>query len=104
MPSKPFDATPKGLIEIRPPDWPAFFAVAARAVEVVDADVSTVTAASDKVLRVRADAGDRIFHVDFQSGPDATVPRRTHLYSGLLEERHKLPVDSVVVLLHKRPT
>src|SRR5205823_1836536 len=97
--SKPFDATPKGLIEIRPADWPAFLGVTARAVEVADADVSTVTAAADKVLIVRADEGDRVQHLDFQSGPDASVPRRTHGYSALLEDRHLLPVESVVVLL-----
>jgi hypothetical protein len=68
-------------------------------VQVVDADVSTVTAAADKVLLVRADEGDRIQHFDFQSGPDASVPRRTFGYSALLEGRHGLPVDSIVVLL-----
>jgi predicted transposase YdaD len=97
--SKPFDATPKGLVDLGPADWPAFLGVAARTVEVVDADVSTVTAAADKVLLVCADDGDRIQHLDFQSGPDASVPRRTHGYSALLEERHNLPVESVVVLL-----
>jgi predicted transposase YdaD len=97
--SKPFDATPKGLIEMRPADWPAFLGVHARAVEVVDADVSTVTAAADKVLIVHADDGDRIQHLDFQSGPDKSVPRRTHSYNALLEDRHLLPVESVVVLL-----
>jgi predicted transposase YdaD len=97
--SKPFDATPKGLIEIAPADWPAFLGVAARSVEVVDADVSTVTAATDKVLVIRADEGDRIQHFDFQSGPDASLPRRTHGYNALLEERHELPVESVVLLL-----
>jgi predicted transposase YdaD len=99
--SKPFDATPKGLLEIHPADWPAFVGVSARGVEVVDADVSAVTAATDKVLLVRADERDRIQHFDFQSGPDASVPRRTHGYSALLEERHQLPVASVVVLLRR---
>src|SRR6516225_3679702 len=84
--SKPFDATPKALLELRPADWPAFLGVPARAVEVVDADVSTVTAATDKVLLVRAEAGDRIQHFDFQSGPDAALPRRVHGYSALLED------------------
>jgi hypothetical protein len=92
--SKLFDATPKGLLEIRPSDWPAFVGVQARTVEILDADVSTVTAATDKVLLVRADQGDRIQHFDFQSGPDASVPRRTHGYNAMLEERHGLPVDS----------
>ena len=31
--AKPFDAAPKGLVEIRPADWPAFLGVVARAVE-----------------------------------------------------------------------
>jgi predicted transposase YdaD len=97
--SKPFDATPKGLLEVGPADWPAFLGVVARTVEVVDADVSTVTAATDKVLLIRADDGDRVQHFDFQSGPDASVPRRAHGYNALLEDRHELPVDSVVVLL-----
>jgi hypothetical protein len=30
--SKPFDATPKGLVEMRPADWPAFLGVPARTV------------------------------------------------------------------------
>jgi hypothetical protein len=51
------------------------------------------------VLLVRADEGDRIQHLDFQSGPDVSVPRRIHGYNALLEERHELPVESVVVLL-----
>jgi predicted transposase YdaD len=99
--SKPFDATPKWLVEIRPTDWPAFLGVAARTVEVVDADVSTVTAAADKVLLLRSDEGDRIQHLDFQSGPDASLPRRTHANSALLEERHELPVESMVILLRQ---
>jgi hypothetical protein len=71
--SKPFDATPKALLELRPADWPAFLAVAVRTVELVDAHVPTVTAATDKVLLVRADEGDRIQHFDFQSGADASA-------------------------------
>jgi hypothetical protein len=73
--------------------------VPARTVEFVDADVFTVTAAADKVLPVRADQGDRVQHFDFQAGPDASLPRRIHGYSALPEDRHGLPVDSVVVLL-----
>jgi hypothetical protein len=70
---------PGGCSLIRPADWPAFLGVPAHSVEVVAADVSTVTAAADKVLLVRADERDRIQHVDFHSGPDASVPRRTHV-------------------------
>jgi predicted transposase YdaD len=97
--SKPYDATPKALLEIGPADWPPFLGVPARTVEIVNADVSTVKAAADKVLLVRADQGDRIQHIEFQAGPDISVPRRTHGYNALLEERHGLPVESVVILL-----
>jgi hypothetical protein len=83
-----------GGIKIRPADWPTFLGVAARAVEVADADVSTVTAATDKVLRVRADEGDRVQHLDFQSGPDASVPRRTHATAPCWTIAIELPVES----------
>ncbi len=97
--SKPFDASPKALLQYGPEDWPAFLGVRASSVEIVDADVSTVTAAADKVLLLRAENGNRIQHFDFQSGPDALLPRRTHSYNALLEDRHDLPVESIVVLL-----
>jgi predicted transposase YdaD len=100
--SKRYDATPKALVELRPGDWPPFLGVQATQVEVVDADVSTVTRAADKVLRVRTRAGTRIQHFDFQAGPDASVPGRTHTYNAVLEERHQLPVDSVVFLLRRQ--
>jgi predicted transposase YdaD len=93
---KPFDATLKGMLEASPPDWAELAEVPAKRVEVVDADVSTVTAATDKVLRVD---NQRILHYDFQTGPDARLPRRTHGYSALLEDRHYLPAQSIVVLL-----
>jgi predicted transposase YdaD len=100
--SKPFDASPKSLLQYGPEDWPAFVGVRANSVEIVDADVSTVTAAADKVLLLRADNGDRIQHFDFQSGPNAMLPSRTHRYNALLVHRHKLSVESIVVLLARK--
>ena len=99
--SKPFDATLKGLLERGPADWSALAGFAGRQVEIIDADVSTVTAASDKVLRVR-DEPDWLMDVNFQAGPDASLPRRTHVYNAVLEDRHDLLVRSVVVLLAKQ--
>ena len=49
---QPFDATTKDLVEMHPEDWLAYLGLPRAAVEVVDADVSTVSAAADKVLRV----------------------------------------------------
>jgi len=83
--SKPFDATPKSLLELHPVDWPAFLGVWASSVAVVDVDIFTVTAATDKVLLVCSNAGDRIQHFDFQSVPDTSVPRRARCYNAMVE-------------------
>src|SRR5262245_59317605 len=96
--SKPFDATLKHLLELSPLSWADLAGFPAASVEVIDADVSTVTGASDKTLRASGDI-EWLLDINFQRGPDASVPRRTHLYSTLLEYRHQLPVRSVVVLL-----
>ena len=52
--SKPYDATSKDLIEADPAGWVTFLGcpVSPADVRLVDADVSTVTADADKVIRV----------------------------------------------------
>lgn len=96
--SKPFDATLKAMLEAGPADWLALAGHPGHSAGVIDADVSAVSAASDKVVQV---AGPRpwLFDLNFQTGPDASLPRRVHLYNTLLHERHRLPVRSAVVLL-----
>jgi len=90
--SKPFDASPKALVQLRPAEWLAFLGVEARSVQVVDADLATVTAATDKVLRVGTTRGEYIEQLDFQAGPDALLPQRLHVYNALLEQHYQLPV------------
>jgi hypothetical protein len=92
------DATLKGLLEESPADWAALARLTVKKVEVIDADVSTFTGATDKVLRGR-DQPEWILHVEFQRGPDASLPGRVHEYNAVLWYRHDLPVQSVVVLL-----
>jgi hypothetical protein len=89
--SKPFDATLKGMLEESPADWPALAGWPARYVDVIDSDISTISGATDKVLRVRDDPS-WIMHLDFQSGPKRSLPRRVHVYNGVLEDRHELLV------------
>src|SRR5207249_1608460 len=62
------------------------------------ADLSTVTAAADKVLRVRAPA-PWLAHVEMQSSRDSELPDRHLEYNVLLKRRHRLPVRSIIVLL-----
>ncbi len=99
--SKRFDAAVKGMLEYGPSDWPALAGFPGRKAKVTDADVSTVSAASDKVLRVRGKP-DWLMDINFQAGPDASVPQRVHLYNTLLVDRHGLLVRSLVVLLAPR--
>jgi predicted transposase YdaD len=97
--SKPYDATTKTLLETRPEDWlPLLGQGPAWRVRLIDTDVSTVTAAADKVLYVE-DREPWLLHLELQAGRDADLVRRTLRYNVLLDCRHDLPVQSVIVLL-----
>src|SRR4051812_2353909 len=96
----PFDATLKAMLEAGPADWLALAGLPVRPAAVIDADVSAVSAASDKVIRAEDDP-PWLFDLNFQTGPDASLPRRVHLYNTLLHERHRMPVRSAVVLLSR---
>lgn len=102
MSSKPFDATLKELIELDAPAWAALVDRRAGAtVSVVDADVSTITAAADKVIRVSHPGGDCLIDVEAVSGHAGEAPEALHFYSAALERRHGLPVRSVLLLLRR---
>ena len=99
---KPYDATLKHLVEARPADWLAFLGLPiGTKIEAVDADLSSVTAAADKVLRVDGPQA-YVAHLEFQSGVDTDLDRRMLLYNVLLRSRHRLPVRSAVFMLHPR--
>ena len=65
---------------------------------IVNADVSTVTAAADRVLLVEEEE-PWILHVELQSGRDVLLPARTQMYNTLIGWRHGLAVRSLIVLL-----
>lgn len=69
--AQPFDASLKELIEQYPSDWlPLAGLGTAASVDVIDADLSTVTAAADKVLHI----GKRppwLMHLELQSSRKA---------------------------------
>ncbi|MCI0701610.1 MAG: DUF4351 domain-containing protein [Planctomycetia bacterium] len=100
--SKPYDATSKDLIETDPVGWVTFLGCPAppSAVRLVDADLSTVTTDTDKVIRV--DHPERwLLHLDIQTGATSEMERRLLRYNALLHHRHGVPVVSVVVLLRQ---
>ena len=100
MAGKPFDASLKDMIEEYARAWAERFVPGpVLDVAVIDADASTVTAASDKVIRVGTADGECLLDLEAQSSYDAAKPERMLLYSVILNQRHHLPVRSVVVLL-----
>jgi hypothetical protein len=52
--SNPFDETLKHLVETQPSAWLEYVGMPGRQAEVIDADLSTLTAEADKVIKVRA--------------------------------------------------
>jgi hypothetical protein len=93
---KTFDATLKDLIRKYPRDWLARLGIpAAGEPEVLDADLSAVTAAADTLIKT--DGG--VVHIDIESRPDDSLARRMLLYNVLAHHHTGLPVHSVVVLL-----
>ncbi len=98
MPQR-FDATLKDLAESYPSDWLTQLELPATGpLALVDADVSTVTAQADKVLRVGG-PNPWLLHLELQASRDPELPRRLLRYNVLLYGRHGLPVHSAVVLL-----
>jgi predicted transposase YdaD len=98
---KRFDATLKSLLEDDPPDWPRLLGIHDPRVRVIDSDISTISGAADKVLRLHGPP-PTILRLEFQSGPDASLPVSLNVYNSVLERRHGLPVRSVLILLAPR--
>lgn len=99
--ARPFDASLKDLVEQYPADWLRLVGQPTTApIEVIDADLSTVTAATDKVIRV-AEAEPWLLHLELQAGPDSGLPERLLLYNTLLRNRHRVRFRSVLVLLRR---
>jgi predicted transposase YdaD len=97
--SKPFDATTRDLLETHPESWMEYLHLGWEgSVRVINADLSTITAEADKVLRVD-DSEPWLVHIELQAGHDSWLARRLLRYNVLLNYRHALPVFSVVVLL-----
>src|ERR1700682_888264 len=95
------DNTLKHLTELSPQDWVIRGGWSAAPATVIDADIATITGATDKVIRV-AGSPDWLLAVDFQAGHDpvAKLPDLL-LYNSALFKRHRLRVRNLAVLLHR---
>ena len=96
-----YDASTKFLVDDRLADWlPLLGRTTSAKVEVIEADLATVTAAADKVLRVLDDP-NWLMHIELQSSRNPDSPAALHVYNGLLDRRHDLLVRTMVVLLRR---
>src|SRR5947209_2512652 len=97
----PIDDTLKHLTELSPQDWVVRGGWPAAPATLIDADIATLTGATDKVLRVGGPP-DWLLAIDFQAGHD-TVAKLPDLllYNSALFKRHGLLVRSLLVLLHR---
>src|SRR6266508_3896484 len=98
-----FDAAMKQLVDAFAADWVGALAPfvglpATTRVEPLDADLSTVQPAVDKVFRFKSPA-EGLLHLEAQSSWDGDLPNRVLLYNVLLEHRLGGPVYSIVLLL-----
>lgn len=97
--SKPFDVTFKHLGEGYPEDCMRLLRLdPAGPVDLINADLDTVTGEADKVIRV-LEQEPWLAHVEFQASYDPGLPLRMLRYNVLLLARHGLPVQSAVILL-----
>ncbi len=96
-----FDVSAKELVWDNPAAWLERFAFGPRGpVEIIDSDITTLTAAADKVLKV---SGPDPYLVDLEphSYHDASLTRTLWFRQVALDYRHDLPVLTVLVLLCK---
>jgi predicted transposase YdaD len=97
----PFDTTLKALLQAYPADWLAFVGVdAAGPINVIDANLSAVSAEVDKVMGIDGPS-PRLLHVEFQSSYDPTIGLRLARYNLMLHVEHERRVTSVLVLLRR---
>src|SRR5262249_5120313 len=97
--AKPFDVSTKVPIETFPETWLSYVGIVPDGpVRVIDADLSTVPTEADKVIRIDGPV-PHLLHLEMQSRPDPTLPRRMGRYNYLLDLKHDLRVRSVAVIL-----
>jgi predicted transposase YdaD len=98
---KPFDAAMKRLLENHPLDYLRFLGLPAETVELLDADVSSVSAAVDRVFRILTPV-PYLVHIEFETGHKGhEMPGRLLRYNVLLSDKYELPVVSVLILLKR---
>jgi hypothetical protein len=94
-----FDVSAKELIWDDPAAWLERFGIEPRApIELIDSDITTLTAAADKVIKVGA-AEPYLVNIELHSYHETNLARTLWFRQAALDYRHDLPVLTVLVLL-----
>jgi len=97
----PYDVSTKELVWDGPVAWLERFGIGPPGpVDVIDSDITTLTAAADKVVKVGGPE-PYLVNIEFQTYHDTGVTRTLWFRQVALDYRHKLPVLTVLVLLRK---
>ncbi|MCZ2341972.1 MAG: hypothetical protein LC104_09280 [Bacteroidales bacterium] len=97
-----FDATLKSIVAGRPGDFSEVFGLPSEGpIQLLNVDLSIVTAATDVVLAYGKPI-HTIVDLNFQTGPDSELPARLHTYSAILNQKHKVPIHSTLVLMRPK--
>jgi hypothetical protein len=98
----PFDATLKEILSLRPEDCvPVFDLPRTAPAQTLNVDLSTISAATDVAFGFGSPL-EEVVDLNFQSGPDPSVPARMHLYNAAFHLRFHVPVRSVLILLRPK--
>ncbi len=96
-----FDVATKELVWDGPAEWLEWLRIGpAGPVEVIDSDVTTLTAAADKVIHVGG-AEPYLVNVELQSSHQTDLAETVWFRQAALFHRHRLPVLTVLILLRR---
>ena len=102
MEFKPFDVSAKELIWDDPAACLERFGVGPPGpVDVIDSDITALTAVADKVLRVDGPE-PYLVNLEPQSSHDSDLVVNLWFRQAALYRRHRLPVPTVLILLRRR--
>jgi hypothetical protein len=93
-----YDATLKDIVTSRPRDFEAALDLPSEPVQVLNVDLSTLSAATDVALGYSVPL-ERIVDLNFQASFAENLTRRVLLYNAMLHLRYNVPIHSQVVLL-----
>jgi len=96
---KPFDVATKQLVQSDPLAWLRLLGLPGTNAELIDADLATIVAEADRILRVTNP--DYLAHFELQSTYKPDMGNRMLFYNVVAYYKYRIPVHSAIILLRK---